>query len=182
MLRRGVVDQNQQVFVFHLLLLLCLRFLLRHLAINTVLWEECGLVRAYCVHQLKLLLLTVDQLQTRLPDDKGVVWRGIGVDTGSNKVGCWGCRFLLLFLSEEGAKDVLVLFLSLVLDRQVTLLIDSHLGLLSCRENRLGFVLATFNRIIHSDASRNRLRRVVHRLEHGNRVTLNGLLILQYVM
>lgn len=162
------MDQNQQVFVFRLLLLLLL--LLRHLAINTVLlWEECGLVRADCVHQLKLVLLTVDQLQTRLPDDKGVVRRGIGVEAGSsNKVGCWGCRFLLLFLSEEGAQDVLVLVLSLVLDRQVTLLIDSHLGLLCCRENRLGFGLATFNRIIHSDASRDRLRRVVHRLEHGN--------------
>ena len=161
------MDQNQQVFVFRLLLLLLL--LLRYLAINTVLLrEECGLVRADCVHQLKLVLLTVDQLQTRLPDDKGVVRRGVSVEAGSNKVGCWGCRFLLLFLSEEGAQDVLVLVLPLVLDRQMTLLIDSHLGLLSCRENRLRFGLATFNRIIHSDASRNRLRCVVHRLEHGN--------------
>ncbi len=106
------MDQNQQVFVFCLLLLL----LLRHLAINTVLWEECGLVRADCVHQLKLVLLTVDQLQTRLPDDEGVVRRGIGVIAGTSKVGCWSCRFLLLFLSEEGAQDVLVLVLSLVLD------------------------------------------------------------------
>lgn len=159
------MDQNQQVFVFRLLLLL---LLLRHLAINTVLREESGLVRADCVHQLKLVLLTVDQLKTRLPDDKGVVRRGVSVEAGSNKVGCWGCRFLLLFLSEEGAQDVLVLVLPLVLDRQMTLLIDSHLGLLSCRENRLRFGLATFNRIIHSDASRDRLRRVVHRLEHGD--------------
>ncbi len=110
------MDQNQQVFVFRLLLLLLL--LLRHLTIDTVLlWEECGLVRADCVHQLKLVLLTVDQLQTRLPDDKGVVRRGVGVEASSNKVGCWGCRFQLLFLSEEGAQDVLVLVLSLVLDR-----------------------------------------------------------------
>lgn len=80
---RRVVDQNQQVFVFHLLELRRgreRRCLLRDLAINTMLSEECGFMSPDRVHQLKLILLTIDQLQARLADYQCVVRCRVGIE------------------------------------------------------------------------------------------------------
>jgi hypothetical protein len=55
--------------------------LLRNLAIYTMLSEECGFMIPDRVHQLKLILLTIDQLQTRLSDYQCVVRCGISIIT-----------------------------------------------------------------------------------------------------
>jgi hypothetical protein len=83
-LRRRVLYQNQQVFVFHLLELRRGRerrwSLLRGLAIYTMLSEECGFMSPDRVHQLKLILLTIDQLQARLADYQCVVRCRVGIE------------------------------------------------------------------------------------------------------
>ena len=68
MLGGGVVNQNQQVVLRSLLYRL-----LGCCAIHTMLREEGLLVGAYCMHQFLLVLLAINQLETRLAYNQSVV-------------------------------------------------------------------------------------------------------------
>lgn len=73
-------------------------YLLRDLTIYTMLSEECSLVSPHRVHQLKLILLVIDELQTRLSDYQCVIRCGVGII--SEYVTVKNVWFLLLLLCE----------------------------------------------------------------------------------
>jgi len=87
--------------------------LLRDLTIYAMLGEESGFMSSHCVHQLKLILLIIDQLQTRLSDYQCVIRCGVGIIP--EYVTIKNVWFLLLLLCEKSAEDISILILSLVL-------------------------------------------------------------------
>ena len=72
--------------------------MLRNLAIYAMLSEECSFMSPDRVHQLKLILLTIDELQARLSNYQCVIRCGIGIIPKHVTVkNVW---FLLLLLCE----------------------------------------------------------------------------------